>query len=187
MEFETRAIHVGQDPDPLTGSVNVPIYQTSTYVQDGVDGKRGGHDYARSINPTRTALERCLASLERAEHGLAFASGMSAIAAILELVLPGQLVMAVNDVYGGTYRLFSKVLAPRGYRFTYADLTTPVGSRAHRDRATRHGLDRDADESAAEGARHPRDRRRRPRRRRAAGRRQHVREPVPAAAARARR
>jgi cystathionine gamma-synthase len=127
MEFETRAIHVGQDPDPLTGSVNVPIYQTSTYVQDGVDGKRGGHDYARSINPTRTALERCLASLERAEHGLAFASGMSAISAILELVRPGQLVMAVNDVYGGTYRLFSKVLAPRGYRFTYADLTTPVG------------------------------------------------------------
>jgi cystathionine gamma-synthase len=127
MEFETRAIHDGQDPDPLTGAVNVPIYQTSTYAQDGVGAMRGGHDYARTINPTRTALEQCLASLEQAEHGLAFASGMSAIAAVLELVSPGQLTMAVNDVYGGTYRLFSKVLAPKGYRFSYADLTTPVG------------------------------------------------------------
>jgi cystathionine gamma-synthase len=105
----------------------VPIYQTSTYAQDAVGAMRGGHDYARTINPTRTALEQCLASLEGAEYGLAFASGMSAIAAILELVSPGQLTMAVNDVYGGTYRLFSKVLAPKGYRFAYADLTTPIG------------------------------------------------------------
>jgi cystathionine gamma-synthase len=127
MEFETRAIHAGQEPDPLTGAVNVPIYQTSTYAQDGVGAMRGGHDYARTINPTRTALEECLASLEQAEHGLAFASGMSAIAAVLELVSPGQLTMAVNDVYGGTYRLFSKVLAPKGYRFAYADLATPTG------------------------------------------------------------
>ncbi|MDX6564588.1 MAG: cystathionine gamma-lyase, partial [Gaiellales bacterium] len=127
MEFETRAIHAGQEPDPLTGSVNVPIYQTSTYAQDGVGAMRGGHDYARTINPTRTALEQCLASLEGAEYGLAFASGMSAIAAILELLSPGQLTMAVNDVYGGTYRLFSKVLAPKGYRFAFADLATPIG------------------------------------------------------------
>jgi cystathionine gamma-synthase len=127
MEFETRAIHDGQEPDPLTGAVNVPIYQTSTYAQDGVGGMRGGHDYARTINPTRTAVERCLASLELADHGFAFSSGMAAIAAVLELVAPGQRVLAVNDVYGGTYRLFSKVLEPKGYLFTYSDLTTPVG------------------------------------------------------------
>src|SRR5438067_2328644 len=90
MEFETRAIHAGQEPDPLTGAVNVPIYQTSTYAQDGVGGMRGGHDYARTINPTRTALEGCLASLEGAAHGLAFSSGMGAIAAVLELLAPGD-------------------------------------------------------------------------------------------------
>jgi cystathionine gamma-synthase len=122
MEFETRAIHAGQEPDPLTGSVNVPIYQTSTYAQDGVGAMRGGHDYARTINPTRTALEACLASLEEAEHGVAFSSGMGAIAALMELIPPGGRTVAINDVYGGTYRLFSKILEPKGYRFAYADL-----------------------------------------------------------------
>jgi cystathionine gamma-synthase len=126
--FETRAIHDGQDPDPLTGAVNVPIYQTSTYAQDAVGAMRGGHDYARSINPTRTALETCLASLEEADHGVAFSSGMGAIAATMELVAPGQRVVAVDDLYGGTYRLFSKLLEPKGYRFAYADLTSPAAS-----------------------------------------------------------
>jgi cystathionine gamma-synthase len=128
MEFETRAIHAGQDPDPLTGAVNVPIYQTSTYAQDGVGGMRGGHDYARTINPTRTALEACLASLEGARHGLAFSSGMAAIAAVLELFAPGDRIVAVNDVYGGTYRIFSRVYEPKGYRFDYADLTDPAAA-----------------------------------------------------------
>jgi cystathionine beta-lyase/cystathionine gamma-synthase len=123
--FETRAIHDGQDPDPLTGAVNVPIYQTSTYAQDAVGAMRGGHDYARSINPTRTALEVCLASLEEADHGIAFSSGMGAIAATMELVRPGQRVVAVDDLYGGTYRLFSKLLEPKGYRFAYVDLAGP--------------------------------------------------------------
>ncbi len=122
MEFETRAIHAGQEPDPLTGSVNVPIYQTSTYAQDGVGAMRGGHDYARTINPTRTALEACLASLEEADHGVAFSSGMGAIAAVMELIPAGGRTVAINDVYGGTYRLFSKILEPKGYRFEYADL-----------------------------------------------------------------
>ncbi len=126
MEFETRAIHAGQEPDPLTGSVNVPIYQTSTYAQDGVGVMRGGHDYARTINPTRTALEACLASLEEAEHGVAFSSGMGAIAALMELIPPGGRTVAINDVYGGTYRLFSKILEPKGYRFAYADLGDPA-------------------------------------------------------------
>jgi cystathionine gamma-synthase len=129
MEFETRAIHAGQDPDPLTGAVNVPIYQTSTYAQDGVGGMRGGHDYARTINPTRTALEACLASLEDARHGLAFSSGMGAIAAVLELLAPGDRIVTVNDVYGGTYRIFSRVYEPKGYRFAYADLTDPGAAR----------------------------------------------------------
>jgi len=125
VEFETRAIHAGQEPDPLTGAVNVPIYQTSTYAQDGVGGLRGGHDYARTINPTRTALEECLASLEGARHGLAFSSGMGAVAAVLELVAPGERIVATNDVYGGTYRIFSRIYEPRGHRFDYLDLADP--------------------------------------------------------------
>ena len=127
--FETRAIHAGQDPDPLTGAVNVPVYQTSTYAQDGVGAMRGGHDYARTVNPTRTALEACLASLEGCAHGLAFSSGMGAIAAVMDLLEPGARVVAINDVYGGTYRLFSKVSAPKGIRFDYADLSDAATAR----------------------------------------------------------
>jgi cystathionine gamma-synthase len=123
VEFETNAIHAGQEPDPLTGSVNVPIYQTSTYAQDGVLQMRGGHDYARTINPTRTALERCLAALEGGAHGVCFSSGMAATTAIMELFSPGSRTVAINDVYGGTYRLFSKLYAPKGYGYEYIDLT----------------------------------------------------------------
>jgi cystathionine gamma-synthase len=123
VEFETRAIHAGQEPDELTGSVNVPIYQTSTYAQDGVLQMRGGHDYARTINPTRTALEACLASLEGGRHGVCFSSGMGATTAVMELFAPGTRTVAINDVYGGTYRLFSKMYTPKGYGYEYADLT----------------------------------------------------------------
>jgi cystathionine gamma-synthase len=123
MQFETRAIHAGQEPEEVTGSVNVPIFQTSTYVQDGVGAMRGGHDYARTINPTRTALQECMASLEGGSHGVAFASGMAAISAILSSFAPGTRTLAMNDVYGGTYRLFSKVLQAQGYEFEYADLS----------------------------------------------------------------
>jgi cystathionine gamma-synthase len=123
MQFETRAIHAGQEPEQVTGSVNVPIFQTSTYVQDGVGAMRGGHDYARTINPTRTALQECLASLEGGRHGVAFSSGMAAISAIMSSFAPGTRTLAMNDVYGGTYRLFSKVLTGQGYGFEYADLT----------------------------------------------------------------
>jgi cystathionine gamma-synthase len=119
MDFETRAIHAGQEPDPATGAVTVPIYQTSTYAQDAVGSPRGGYDYSRTANPTRHALETCLASLEGAAHGLAFASGMAAAATVMHLVDPGSTVVSVNDVYGGTYRLFSRVYEPKGYRFTY--------------------------------------------------------------------
>jgi cystathionine gamma-synthase len=114
MDFETRAIHAGQEPDPATGSVVVPIYQTSTYAQEAV-GQNKGYDYSRVANPTRTALQICLASLESAEHGVAFASGMAAVTTIMHLVHPSERVVSVNDVYGGVYRLFSQVYGPKGY------------------------------------------------------------------------
>ncbi len=118
MDFETRAIHEGQEPDPATGAVIPPIYQTSTYVHEEV-GRHKGYVYSRSGNPTRRALETCLASLEGAEHGFAIASGMAATATVLQLVNPGERVVCVNDVYGGTYRLFSKVLEPKGWVFEF--------------------------------------------------------------------
>jgi cystathionine gamma-lyase len=118
MEFETRSIRVGQDPDPTTGAVIVPIYQTSTYVQDA-PGRHRGYEYSRTRNPTRTALEACLASLEAADHGFAFASGMAATTNVMHLISPGDRVVSVNDVYGGTYRLFTKVYEPKGYDFEF--------------------------------------------------------------------
>ncbi len=118
MDFETRAIHVGQEPDPATGSVTTPIYQTSTFAQEAV-GVHKGYDYARVANPTRTALEECLASLENADHGHAFSSGLGAATTIMHLVDPGDRIVCVNDVYGGIYRMFSRVYEPKGYRFTY--------------------------------------------------------------------
>jgi cystathionine gamma-synthase len=118
MEFETRAIHAGQEPDPATGAVITPIYQTATFAQEAV-GVNKGYDYARVTNPTRTALEECLASLENAAHGHAFASGVGATSTIMHLLDPGDHLVCVNDVYGGTYRMFSQVYEPKGYRFTY--------------------------------------------------------------------
>ena len=122
MQFETACIHAGQNPDPTTGAVMPPIYQTSTYVQDGV-GKVRGYDYARTGNPTRTALEANLAALEGGQFGLAFASGMAAIDTILHLLAPGEHVLAGNDIYGGTYRLFEQVLRSYGLDFSYVDTT----------------------------------------------------------------
>ncbi|HKX47068.1 MAG TPA: cystathionine gamma-synthase [Gaiellaceae bacterium] len=118
MEFETRAIHEGQEPDPATGAITTPIYQTSTYVQDAV-GVHKGYDYARVGNPTRTALQECIASLEAAAHGRAFSSGLGAATTLMHLLSPGDHVVAVNDVYGGIYRMFTQVYEPKGYRFTF--------------------------------------------------------------------
>jgi cystathionine gamma-synthase len=137
VDFETRAIHEGQDPDPATGAVTVPIYQTSTYVQEAV-GQHKGYDYARVANPTRTALQLCLASLESAEHGLAFSSGLGAVTSIVHLLSPGDRVVAVNDVYGGVYRMFSQVYEPKGYEFTRlpaADISERLAD--HLDERTR--------------------------------------------------
>jgi cystathionine gamma-lyase len=124
--FATRAIHAGQDPDPATGATIVPIYQTSTYTQEA-PGKHRGYEYSRTGNPTRTALEECVASLEEGAYGLAFASGLAATTAVMSLLSPGAHVVAGDDLYGGTYRLFDKVL-PRtgGLEFTYADTTDPA-------------------------------------------------------------
>jgi cystathionine beta-lyase/cystathionine gamma-synthase len=120
MEFETLSIHAGQEPDPSTGAVMTPIFQSSTFVQLGV-GRHRGYEYARTGNPTRTALEKCLAALENAAYGLAFASGMAAIDAILRLLPAGAHVLAGNDIYGGTYRLFERLLRPYGLDFTYVN------------------------------------------------------------------
>jgi cystathionine beta-lyase/cystathionine gamma-synthase len=120
--IETLAIHAGQPPDPATGAVMTPIYQTATYVQQGV-GEHKGYEYARTGNPTRTALESCLAALEGAEHGLAFASGMAAIDTLCKVLDPGDHVLAGDDVYGGTFRLFEKQYAKYGLEFTYVDST----------------------------------------------------------------
>jgi cystathionine gamma-synthase len=127
VDFETRAIHEGQEPDPATGSVIPPIYQTSTYVHEEV-GKHKGYVYSRSANPTRRALETCLASLEGASHGFGFSSGMGATTTVLQLVNPGDRILCVNDVYGGTYRLFSKVLEPKGYAFGYPAVDEIAGA-----------------------------------------------------------
>ena len=118
MDFETRAIHDGQEPDPATGAVITPIYQTSTFAQDAV-GENKGYDYSRAGNPTRTALETCLASLEGADHGLAYSSGLGATTTIMHLLSPGDRVLCVNDVYGGVYRMFSQIYEPKGYRFEF--------------------------------------------------------------------
>ena len=137
MDFETRAIHTGQEPDPATGAITVPIYQTSTYVQEAV-GENKGYDYARVSNPTRTALQLCLASLESAEHGLAFSSGLGAVTTIMHLVSPGDRIVAVNDVYGGVYRMFSQVYEPKGYEFTWLPASEIGTSLAeHLDERTR--------------------------------------------------
>jgi len=118
--FATRAIHAGQEPDPATGAVVVPIYQTSTYAQDAL-GKHRGYEYSRTGNPTRAALETCIAALEGGAHGLAFASGMAAEAAIMQLLKPGDHTVAVDDLYGGSYRLFRRVLEPMGLSFSFVD------------------------------------------------------------------
>jgi cystathionine beta-lyase/cystathionine gamma-synthase len=122
--FATKAIHAGQEPDPATGAIITPIYQTSTFVQEDLN-KHKGYDYARTGNPTRTALEECLAALEDAPYALTFASGMAAITTAMFLLKQGDHVVAGDDAYGGTYRLFTRVLSNYGLEFTYTDLTNP--------------------------------------------------------------
>ena len=122
MGFSTDAIHHGQEPDPATGAIIVPIYQTSTFVQEEL-GKHKGYEYARTSNPTRAALERNLARLEGGRFGFAFASGMAAINALLTLFKSGDHIISGRNVYGGTFRLFERILKNFGFEFTYVDTT----------------------------------------------------------------
>jgi cystathionine gamma-synthase len=136
--FDTLAIHAGQDPDPRTGAVVPPIYQTSTYAQDAVGEPRLGYEYSRTDNPTRTALQECLAALEGGRRGLAFASGMAAEDALLRTVCkPGDHVVIPNDAYGGTFRLFAKVARKWGLNFDVADLSDVDAARARTTDGTR--------------------------------------------------
>jgi cystathionine gamma-synthase len=136
MEFETRAIHDGQEPDPATGAITTPIYQTSTYVQEAV-GKHKGYDYSRVANPTRSALQEAVASLEGADHGVAFSSGLGATTTLMHLVDPGQRVVLIADVYGGVYRMTSQVYEPKGYLFDYVPADEFPNLREHLDGNTR--------------------------------------------------
>jgi cystathionine gamma-synthase len=129
--FNTRAIHAGQEPDPATGAVNVPVHLSTTFKQDGVGGLRGGYEYSRSANPTRTALEATLAALEGGERGFAFASGLAAEHTVLQaLCVPGDHVVVPDDAYGGTYRLFAKVAQPWGLEHTPARVSDVDAVRA---------------------------------------------------------
>lgn len=121
MKPATKFIHAGVEPDPSTGAIMTPIYQTSTYVQDG-PGKNKGYEYARSQNPTRFALEKAMAEIENGNHGLVFSSGVAATDAVIKLLEPGDEVIAANDMYGGTYRLFTKVFQKFGIVFKYVNM-----------------------------------------------------------------
>lgn len=121
MKFGTKAIHAGVEPDPTTGAIMTPIYQTSTYVQ-AAPGDHKGYEYSRTHNPTRTALQNALAALENGTHGLCFATGMASIDAIVKLLKPGDEVVSTNDLYGGTYRLFTKIFEGFGVKFHFVDM-----------------------------------------------------------------
>ncbi|WP_295654971.1 cystathionine gamma-synthase [uncultured Mucilaginibacter sp.] len=124
MKFATKAIHAGQEPDPTTGAVMTPIYQTSTYAQKS-PGDNKGYEYSRGTNPTRKALEDCFAALENAKHGLAFSSGLGATDAVMKLLLPGDEVITGDDLYGGSYRMFTRIFANFGIRFHFIDMSAP--------------------------------------------------------------
>jgi cystathionine beta-lyase/cystathionine gamma-synthase len=136
LSFETKAIHAGQEPDPATGAIITPIYQTTTFVQDAV-GENKGYDYARGANPTRTALQVALASLENAAHGIAFSSGLGATTTLMHLVDPGDRVVLIADVYGGVYRMTSQIYEPKGYVFEYLPAPEFANLADHLDERTR--------------------------------------------------
>jgi cystathionine gamma-lyase len=135
-KFGTKAIHAGQSPDPSTGAIMPPIYQTSTYVQEW-PGKHKGFAYARGKNPTRSALERNIAALENAKHGLCFSSGMGAMDAVIKLLLPGDEVITGDDLYGGSYRMFTKIYEPMGIKFHFVDLTNAENIKKHLNSKTK--------------------------------------------------
>ena len=130
MKLSTKLIHAGVEPDPTTGAIMTPIYQTSTYVQSS-PGDHKGYEYARTQNPTRHALQNALAAIENGKHGLCFASGMAATDAVIKLLNPGDEVIAANDMYGGTYRLFTKIFQKYGLKFHFVDMFDPENIRKY--------------------------------------------------------
>ena len=136
MKFATKAIHAGQSPDPTTGAIMTPIYQTSTYTQAS-PGEHKGYEYSRGTNPTRKALEDCLAALENGKFGLAFSSGMAATETVLKLLRPGDEVITGNDLYGGSYRIFTKLFEPYGIKFHFVDFSKPEFIREYLNEKTR--------------------------------------------------
>ncbi|RYY19838.1 MAG: aminotransferase class I/II-fold pyridoxal phosphate-dependent enzyme, partial [Sphingobacteriaceae bacterium] len=136
MKFATKAIHAGQQPDPTTGAVMTPIYQTSTYWQK-TPGDNKGYEYSRGTNPTRKALEDCLAALENGKFGLAFSSGMGATDAVMKMLRPGDEVITGNDLYGGSYRMFTKLYAPYGIKFHFIDFADPENIRQYINQNTK--------------------------------------------------
>ena len=146
MRLETKLIHAGVAPDPTTGAIMTPIYQTSTYVQ-AAPGQNKGYEYARTQNPTRDALQQALAAIEGGAWGLSFASGLAATDAVLKLLAPGDEVIAANDMYGGTYRIFTKVFEKYGIRFHFVDMQNVENVVAGADRTHPPDLDGDTDQS----------------------------------------
>lgn len=136
MKFGTKAIHAGLEPDPTTGAIMTPIYQTSTYVQEGV-GNHKGYEYSRTLNPTRHALEKNLAALENGKYGLCFGSGLAAIDAIIKLLNPGDEVVSTNDLYGGTYRIYTKIFAKYNIKFHFVGMESPENVEKHINKNTK--------------------------------------------------
>src|SRR5690349_16193359 len=129
-KLATKLIHAGVAPDPTTGAIMTPIYQTSTYVQDA-PGDHKGYEYARTQNPTRTVLQNALAAIENGHYGLCFGSGMAATDAVAKLLMPGDEVIVSNDLYGGTYRIFTKVFANYGIKFHFIDMSNAENIRGY--------------------------------------------------------
>lgn len=129
MKFATKAIHAGVHPDPATGAIMTPIYQTSTYVQDGV-GNHKGYEYSRTLNPTRHALEKNIAAIENGKHGACFGSGLAAIDCVIKMLNPGDEVISTNDLYGGSYRIFNTIFAKYGIVFHFVDMQDPANVQA---------------------------------------------------------
>lgn len=129
MKFATKAIHAGVHPDPATGAIMTPIYQTSTYVQDGV-GNHKGYEYSRTLNPTRHALEKNIAAIENGKHGACFGSGLAAIDCVIKMLNPGDEIISTNDLYGGSYRIFNTIFAKYGLVFHFVDMQNPAAVEA---------------------------------------------------------
>ena len=129
MKFATKAIHAGVHPDPATGAIMTPIYQTSTYVQDGV-GNHKGYEYSRTQNPTRHALEKNIAAIENGKYGPCFGSGLAAIDCVIKMLNPGDEIISTNDLYGGSYRIFNTIFAKYGLIFHFVDMQDPTAVEA---------------------------------------------------------